>query len=123
MRVASYTALNSRPLIKKISSRRLKGVYAQIRAVSLLCQWLNHKQVVDAHDRLVSRELVLDGAVDLAELGHVGHWHRVFQSPPFRGRITTKAKVPGGDFSTATWTEPCPGLALTASITPSTEHG
>src|SRR5262249_28318496 len=80
MRVASYTALNSRPLIKKISSRRLKGVYAQIRAVSLLCQWLNHEQVVDAHDRLVSRERGLDSSIDLTELGHLRQRHSVFQS-------------------------------------------
>src|SRR5688572_1328156 len=44
-------------------------------------------------------------------------------SPPLRGRIITTAKVPGGDFSAATCTEPWPGLAPTASITPSTEQG
>src|SRR4051794_28571100 len=43
-------------------------------------------------------------------------------SPPLRGRMTTTAKVPDGEFSASTWTEPCPGLALTASITPSTEQ-
>ncbi len=44
-------------------------------------------------------------------------------SPPLRGRIKTTANVPAGDFSAATWSVPWPGLALTASMTPSAEHG
>ena len=44
-------------------------------------------------------------------------------SPPLRGRITTTAKVPGGDFSAATCSVPWPGLAPTASITPSAGQG
>jgi hypothetical protein len=46
----------------------------------LLCDRLDHEQVADTHHRVVARERILDGAVDLAELGHVGHRHSVFQS-------------------------------------------
>ena len=67
----------------------------------LLCHRLDHKQVIDGHHCIVARKRILDGAVDLIELGHVGHRDSVFsiRRRPLRGRMTTTAKVPGGDFS------------------------
>src|SRR5262245_25190469 len=47
---------------------------------NLLCHRLDHEQIADAHHRIVARQRVLDGAIDFAKLGHVGHRHSVFQS-------------------------------------------